>query len=150
MASTDAADAEAQGIAFTPRIPDRLTLTTDREKLALVLSNLFANAVSHGTPGGTVLCSAAISENEHGEIALLVANPTADLTAADLPRIFDRFWRKDTARSDGRHAGLGLSLVSALCDLLGFQREARLRDGCFEITLQGRLDSLATPSKESP
>ncbi|HEY0555397.1 MAG TPA: ATP-binding protein, partial [Thermoanaerobaculia bacterium] len=149
--SAVAAEAEARRIAFAPRIPEGLTLVTDREKLSLILSNLFANAVAHGTPGGTVTCSAAVaamSEGAGGEIVLRVANPAADLTEADLPRIFDRFWRKDSARSDGRHAGLGLSLVAALCDLLGFQREASLRDGNFEITLRGRIDGPASLSKE--
>jgi signal transduction histidine kinase len=151
--SAVAAEAEARKITFTPQIPDRITLVTDREKLALMLSNLFSNAVSHGTPGGTVTCSAALSGSDGGEIALRVANPTAQLTDADLPRIFDRFWRKDSARSDGRHAGLGLSLVAALCDLLGFRREASVRDGVFEITLTGRLDSPSSspvhPSSEA-
>lgn len=132
-----AAEAGARKILFTLQVPDRLALVTDREKLGLILSNLFSNAVSHGTPGGTVTCSAVAAG---AEIALRVANPTDALTAADLPRIFDRFWRKDTARSDDRHAGLGLSLVAALCELLGFTREASLRDGIFEITLSGRLD----------
>jgi two-component system heavy metal sensor histidine kinase CusS len=142
-----ATEAEARKIVWKADVPDRLALVTDREKFALILSNLFANAVAHGTPGGTVTCSAAASGSE---IALRVANPTAELSAEDLPRIFDRFWRKDAARSDGRHAGLGLSLVSALCDLLGFQREASLRNGLFEITLRGRIHLPANPSKELP
>jgi two-component system heavy metal sensor histidine kinase CusS len=141
--SAVAAEAAEKQITFAQQIPDRLTLVTDREKLGLILSNLFSNAVAHGAPGGKVTCSAVASG---GEIALRVANPTSELTAADLPRIFDRFWRKDAARSDGRHAGLGLSLVAALCELLGFKREARLRDGIFEITLLGRLDGPDVPS----
>ena len=110
-------EAEAKGIPLTLEIPADLTLVTDREKLGLILSNLFSNAVAHGTPGRPVTCSAAVTG---GVFTLRAANSTSELTEADLPRIFDRFWRKDAARSEGRHAGLGLSLVSALCELLGF------------------------------
>jgi two-component system heavy metal sensor histidine kinase CusS len=134
--SAVAAEAKERGIALCLEIPERLAIVTDREKLGLILSNLLSNAVAHGSSGGPVTCSAAISG---GDFTLRVANPTADLTAADLPRLFDRFWRKDAARSDGRHAGLGLSLVAALCELLELKREARLRDGVFEITLTGRI-----------
>jgi two-component system heavy metal sensor histidine kinase CusS len=128
-----APEAAGKGISLDLEIPEDLALVTDREKLGLILSNLFANAAAYGTPGRAVTCSAAVSG---GAFALRIANSTPELTPADLPRIFDRFWRKDAARSEGRHAGLGLSLVSALCELLGFTREARLRGDLFEITLR--------------
>jgi two-component system heavy metal sensor histidine kinase CusS len=132
--SNAAAEAEAKGMTLALEIPEGLAIVTDREKLGLILSNLLSNAAAHGSPGGVVTCSATISGDD---FTLRVANPTAELTPADLPRIFDRFWRKDAARSSGRHAGLGLSLVSALCELLGFRKEARLRGGVFEIILSG-------------
>jgi two-component system sensor histidine kinase QseC len=129
-----AAEADGRGLTAALEIPEGLILVTDREKLELIFSNLLANAVAYGSPGGRITCAAAAVD---GRFSLSVANPTADLAPDDLPRIFDRFWRRDAARSDGRHAGLGLSLVAALCELLGFSREARLRDGVFEIVLAG-------------
>jgi two-component system, OmpR family, heavy metal sensor histidine kinase CusS len=134
--STVAAEAEKNGIALVLGIPEDLAIVTDREKLEIILGNLFSNAVSHGTPGRPVTCEAAVSG---GELALRVANATDQLTPADLPRLFDRFWRKDAARSGGQHIGLGLSLVSALCELLGFTREAQLRGDVFEVTLHGKI-----------
>lgn len=135
------AEAQAKQMTFELEIPEPLTVVTDREKLALILANLFSNATAHGSPGGVVTCSAAArSIGASGEFVLRVGNPTDALTGADLPRIFDRFWRKDPARSDGRHAGLGLALVSALAELLGFEKEARLDDGRFEITLRGPIE----------
>lgn len=131
-----AAEADGRGMAAFLEIPEELTLVTDREKLELILSNLLANAVAYGSPGGRITCAAAATD---GRFRLSVANPAADLSPDDLPRLFDRFWRRDAARSDGRHAGLGLSLVAALCDLLGFSREARLHDGVFEIVLAGPI-----------
>jgi two-component system, OmpR family, heavy metal sensor histidine kinase CusS len=128
------AEAEDKGTRLALEVPAGLAMTTDRDKLGLILSNLFSNAVAHGTPGGVVTCSAAAAG---GGFEIRVANPSTGLTAADLPRLFDRFWRKDAARSDGSHAGLGLSLVAALCELLGLRAEAHLHDGRFEITLHG-------------
>lgn len=127
-------EAEAKGMAFHLEVPDGLTIVADREKLALILSNLFANAVAYGSPGCPVTCSAAAAGDG---FALGVRNATADLGPEDLPRLFDRFWRKDAARSDGRHSGLGLALVAALCDSLALRKEARLDGDCFEITLSG-------------
>ena len=134
--SAVASEAGEKRMLFVLEIPEDLAIVTDREKLELILSNLFSNAVAHGIPGTPVTCAAALSGSG---FTLRVANSTTELTAADLPRLFDRFWRKDAARSVGRHAGLGLSLVSALCELLGFDREARLCEGIFEITLSGRI-----------
>src|SRR4029077_6552358 len=108
------------------------------EKLELILSNLLANAVVYGSPGGRVTCAATASD---GRFMLRVANPTTELGPGELPRIFDRFWRRDAARSDGRHVGLGLSLVAALCELLGLHKEAQLRDGVFEIVISGPTGS---------
>jgi signal transduction histidine kinase len=129
-----AADAEGKGLTADLEVPERLTLVTDREKLDLILSNLFANAVAYGSPGGRITC---VATSWDGRLTFSIANPTTELSPGELPRIFDRFWRRDTARSDGRHVGLGLSLVAALCELLGFSRAARLQDGVFEITLSG-------------
>jgi signal transduction histidine kinase len=134
-----AAEAEGRGLTAALEIPEGLTLVTDREKLELILSNLLANAVAYGSPGGRITCVATARD---GRFRLSVSNPTTGLTADELPHIFDRFWRRDAARWDARHVGLGLSLVAALCELLGFSKEARLREGRFEIVLSGPVGEL--------
>lgn len=132
-------EAEDRGLSFQLDVPAALTLVTDREKLGLILSNLFSNAVAYGSPACPVTCSAAV--NGAG-FALTVRNCTEVLTPDDLPRLFDRFWRKDPARSGG-HTGLGLALVAALCETLELQKEARLDGGVFEIILQGLRGRIA-------
>jgi two-component system sensor histidine kinase QseC len=129
--------AEEKGMQFHLDIAEGLTVATDREKLGLILSNLLANAVAHGSAGCAVSCSATASGRE---FALRVSNFTDALTHDDLPRIFDRFWRKDPARSGGQHTGLGLALVAALCELLELRRTARLDGSLFEITLCGSIE----------
>lgn len=131
-----AAEAAARGVALATALPAGLTLATDEDKLALVLSNLLANAVAYGVAGEPVTCSASVVGPE---LALRVSNRTDQLEPDDVPQVFDRFWRKDAARSGGQHAGLGLSLVSALAKLLGFTVTAHLEHGeIFHVTLAGR------------
>ena len=52
-------------------------------------------------------------------ISLRLENRTDDLTENDLPHLFEPFWRKDTARSDRHHHGLGLALAAEFAALLG-------------------------------
>jgi signal transduction histidine kinase len=60
------------------------------------------------------------------KLQLSISNPAADLSSEDVRHIFERFWRKDAARSDGSHAGLGLAVVKAFSDLLGLDVQARV------------------------
>jgi two-component system heavy metal sensor histidine kinase CusS len=128
-----------KGMELHLDIPEGLTVFTDREKLALILANLFSNAIAHGTPGCAVSCSAAAAGRE---FALRVSNCTDALAQDDLPRIFDRFWRKDPSRSGGQHTGLGLALVAALCELLELRKTVRLDGSRFEITLCGSIEGV--------
>ena len=71
-----------------------------------------------------------------------VENPVRTLTDDDLPFLFDRFWRKDTARTSGRHAGLGLSLVKSLSEVCDWSVQAELtRERHFRIRVEGMRHS---------
>jgi two-component system sensor histidine kinase QseC len=107
------------------RIPPACAITSDYDMLLLVLSNLMGNAVLHSAPSSLIRCEAM---QNGGKTALTISNPAKDLTAADVNHVFERFWRKDTARSDGGHSGLGLAIVKAFADLLDADIQARLDD----------------------
>jgi signal transduction histidine kinase len=127
-------EADGKGITLAHQIPAELAITTDREKLDRILVNLLSNAVAYSPAGSEVRCAA---HADGSGFALSVSNPTEALEQADLPLLFDRFWRKDAARAEARHAGLGLPLVAAFCALLGIAVEARLSaERVFEIRLQ--------------
>ncbi|MFN7972001.1 MAG: ATP-binding protein [Acidobacteriota bacterium] len=89
---------------------------TDRAKLEVILRNLLQNAIEHSPQGSTVRCRIIA---EPGSARLVVANPAPALEPQDLPRMFDRFWRKEASRTGESNAGLGLALVRAFADLLG-------------------------------
>ncbi len=98
-------------------------ITSDYDMLLVVLSNLFGNAVLHSAPVSAIRCEA---KQDGTKTYLTIRNPVKNLAAEDLPYMFERFWRKDTARSDGTHSGLGLSIVKAFSDLLNFEVQAHL------------------------
>lgn len=101
--------------------------------LLMILSNLLGNTVFHSAPASVIRCAAT----QNGVVTYLtISNPVKDLTTQDLTSIFERFWRKDVARSDGAHSGLGLSIVKAFSDLLNVDIQAHLDEAStFSIRL---------------
>lgn len=103
----------------------------DREKLRLVVHNLFDNAVSYADHGGELAVAADLDD---GTLRLAVANSGCALPPEQVPRVFDRFWRGDAARSaTGIHCGLGLALCRKLIELLGGRIGASVVDGRFAV-----------------
>ncbi|HEX6899815.1 MAG TPA: ATP-binding protein [Thermoanaerobaculia bacterium] len=129
-----APDAEAKGLTFELDAGPRLTAISDRGKLRLILANLFSNAVTYSPAGSAVSCSATVAD---GKLEVAVANPAPLLQPGDLPLLFERFWRKDSARADALHAGLGLPLAKAFADLLGYALTAELDGGRLVLRLHG-------------
>lgn len=128
-------EAQKRNLAIENRTGAGLQVNTDRDKLALILTNLFSNAVSYSPKGSVVVTEVREAD---AKIHIDVSNPTADLTVPDLPLMFERFWRKDSARTQGHHAGLGLSLVQALAAALRLEISPQLRaDGKFTVTISG-------------
>jgi signal transduction histidine kinase len=126
-------EAAAKRLEFRQEISRELRFETDAEKFALVVSNLLANAVAYSPAGSAVVCA---SEETTARASVSFTNRAENLEPQDLGVMFDRFWRKDEARTGGRNVGLGLALVRALADLLGLDVEAELLpDRTFRITV---------------
>jgi signal transduction histidine kinase len=103
-------------LAVSFALPEQLLVTTDRTMLSLIVNNLLANAAQYTPIGGAVCCQA---EADDAAVTFRVSNETEGLLAADLPHLPEAFWRKDPARSDSLHCGLGLTLVDAYAKVLG-------------------------------
>ncbi|PYQ53477.1 MAG: hypothetical protein DMF78_08845 [Acidobacteria bacterium] len=93
------------------------SVETDRDRLRGVLENLVENALKYALPGGRV----SVSARPEGDAAVFeVADDGPGIAAEHLPRIFERFYRVDKARSrELGGTGLGLSIVKHLVDSLG-------------------------------
>ena len=120
-------DAEANGLRLDNRVDADAAVLTDRGKLQMMVQNLIDNAVFYSVSGSTVVCRTERPDADR--LALALANETRDLERQDLKPIFDRFWRKDVARTGGRHSGLGLSLVRDLARVLGADLDVDLEEG---------------------
>lgn len=108
-------------------------VATDREKLRLVLNNLFDNAVNYADDSGRIAIYAAIQDNR---CEIEVSNTGCQLTSQEVSRVFERFWRGDSSRSDtGVHCGLGLSLCRKLMGLLGGTVQVLVSGGTFTVKI---------------
>lgn len=103
--------AEEKGVRL--RLQGAATVEGDRLMIRRAISNLLSNAIRHSEPDAEV---GITLEQQAGITALCVVNTGDVIPAADLPRLFDRFYRVDKARthpsSDG--AGLGLAITKAI------------------------------------
>jgi two-component system sensor histidine kinase QseC len=107
-------------------IPVTSAIETDPVLLRSILSNLIENAVAYSPPDGVVRIR---FESDADGFSVEIENMAGDLQPEDLPRMFDRFWRKDSSRTGAGHSGLGLALSRTFAELLGLQLEPTLREG---------------------
>jgi len=86
---------------------DQVLTQGDRDRLKQVLLNLVANAIQYSPQGGEVF----LSLKKIGKQARVIIRDTgAGIPAADLPHIFDRFYRAEKARTRSASSGFGLGL----------------------------------------
>jgi len=102
--------------------PDASTLRADETRLQEVLYNLLENAVKYSRENGQIQLQAA---RRGPETVLSVSDDGAGISKEDLPRIFERFYRADKARSrELGGTGLGLAIVKHIAQLHSGRVEA--------------------------
>jgi two-component system, OmpR family, phosphate regulon sensor histidine kinase PhoR len=117
----DQAESAARGdIALRVDVPDGLEVPLRPRMLRVVLENLVTNAIRYAGPGARCRVSA---ESRDGAVVLTVADDGQGVSEEDLPRLFERFYRADRARSS-RGTGLGLSIVKHVVTSAGGTIEA--------------------------
>nr|MDT0659067.1 HAMP domain-containing sensor histidine kinase [Micromonospora sp. DSM 115978] len=111
-------------IGYDPRVPPSaggdggaLLLIGDHDALRRAVGNLLSNAVRLSPEGATVTVAAG---RHGGWLWLAVADHGPGISAADQPRVFDRFWRHAPTARDGR-TGLGLAIVRQITESHGGQ-----------------------------
>ena len=110
-----AAAAEASGVTLRLVTDEQLPVVGDPDRLRQAIGNLLSNAL-RATPAGGEVTLRAYRESDpvrpQAWVVVEVADTGVGIASADLPRIFDRFWRADAARGrDTGGSGLGLSIV---------------------------------------
>jgi len=104
--------AQERGLTFANQLDPAATVTTDRDHLRIIVSNLLSNAASYTAGGGSIVARAGATT------FLQVDDSGPEIPADVLPHVFERFVRGDAARSPGVHCGIGLALVRGLGDIL--------------------------------
>lgn len=92
------------------------TATLDRGLVVRLLDELLDNAVSYSDEGGRVMIR---HEHKDGRIFLVVENTGTPISGADLPHLFEAYYRADLARTRGTGTGLGLTTARAIARLHG-------------------------------
>ncbi len=120
--------AEQRGVQLRAQAAEKLPpIWADETRIMQVLGNLITNALRYTPEGGQVTLSAA----RDGEwMVLQVSDTGSGIAAEDLPRVFDRFYRGDTARSEqGGESGLGLAIARAYVQAHGGEISAASQVG---------------------
>src|SRR5207248_2882803 len=115
-----------------------LTVSIDATRIRQLLLNLLTNAVKYTPAGGSVRLQLGPA---NGKLTLTVADTGIGIAPGDLPHIFDRFWRADSARTrtgERPGAGLGLAICKWIAEAHGGKIDVMSRPGrgtTFTVTL---------------
>lgn len=105
--------ADADGVRLESTLDNVPLVTADEARIHQVLSNLIANALRYAPLGNQDPPTVSVSLQADGDkVTINIADNGPGLTAEQQQRVFDRFWRSDTAR-DRRQGGSGLGLAIA-------------------------------------
>jgi signal transduction histidine kinase len=116
---TDRAD--HAGVALVVRAEEGVELPLRPRMLRVILENLIANAIRYAGPDST--CTIELADG-----VLAVSDDGKGVPSADLPRLFERFYRGDQARTS-RGTGLGLAIVKHVVTAAGGEVEATSAPG---------------------
>ena len=109
--------AQRRNISLKNEILNGTTIFADSHRLEQILTNLMGNAIKFNRDGGSVI----VSQEKRGDFIQISVTDTGEgIEPEHLPRIFERFYRTDTARSrELGGTGLGLAIVKHLARLHG-------------------------------
>jgi heavy metal sensor kinase len=128
--------AEDKGISVTCHSAAKVMVEGDRSRLKQLMVNLLDNAIKYTPPGGNVMVNVFTKENK---AVTEVRDNGIGIPREALPRVFDRFFRVDKARSrELGGAGLGLAIVRSICVAHGGKVDVQSDEGAgsrFTISL---------------
>ena len=108
--------ADRKGVTLVVGSFDEAQTLGDAELIERLVLIVLDNAIKYTPPGGNVRIDVAARD---GKRSVIISDTGIGIPADQLPRIFERFYRGDTARSHAEGAGLGLPIARWIADLHG-------------------------------
>ena len=125
--------AEHAGVTIEIRMPpEPVVVPVDHSRVRQLVLNLIENAVKYTPRGGQVMVELSVADAAKGRAQLTVADTGIGIAPGDLPHIFDRFWRADSARTrtgERPGTGLGLAICKWIAEAHGGSIEVQSRPG---------------------
>jgi two-component system OmpR family sensor kinase len=107
--------ADAHNIKMDIHLPNQLVIQGDAEKLHRAFSNILDNAIKYNVDGGQIELTA---EQSATELKVTIANTGPGVAEAEIPKLFDQFYRVEKSRSiEHGGSGLGLAIVKRIIEL---------------------------------
>ena len=120
--------AAAEGVRLEVDVPDQLPVRGDPGSTSQILAALLDNAIRYTPKGGDVTVRARQLDDDRAEASVEDTGP--GIPPEHLPRVFDRFYRAEEARTrKGGGTGLGLSIARDLARVQGGELTAENADG---------------------
>ncbi|MGO4272326.1 sensor histidine kinase [Paenibacillus sp. TAF58] len=115
-------EAEKKHIELSMLVDDDIYIEADEDRLRQIIINLLSNGIAYTQDGGKVKVRVEPldmnADGDYERLRLIVSDTGMGIPKKDLPRIFERFYRVDKARSrSSGGTGLGLSIVKHLVEL---------------------------------
>lgn len=128
-------EAQRRGLALSIDCATDALVLVDAKRVHQILGNLLSNALKFTRAGGRVGLAA---RECHGAVQLTVSDTGVGIAAADLPRLFDRFYQVSETRKEHSGLGIGLDICRGLVELHGgkiWAESAPGRGSRFHFTL---------------
>ena len=108
--------AERKGVSLVVGLFEESRILGDADLVERLVLIVLDNAIKYTPPGGNVRLDVTVRD---GRRSVVVSDSGIGIPADQLPRIFERFYRGDNARSQSEGAGLGLPIARWIADLHG-------------------------------
>ena len=130
-----------KGLVLNSNITNGVSLEGNSTQLKQLISILLDNAIRHSKPDGEMRLTLT---RDHGVAELSVINKGDEIPAEHRERIFERFYRVDTARNgEDKHYGLGLAIARAIVDA----HHGRIAVHCYNGLVEFRVSIPAAKEK---
>ncbi len=123
--------ADQAGIALVIDCPEEIMAEMNATLLEQAVLNLLVNAITYSRQGGEVKVEAAVGKAAQvGKVRIVVRDNGIGIAKEHLPRLFERFYRSDKARSRAHGgSGLGLAIVKHIAEAHDGEVEAKSMEG---------------------